>query len=142
MQISTNRGALGSTHPALHISHNAPYFFPKFCIPFFLHFSCILQPLQEKLKTVKTHSRSQSFDPFGRGGDRSPPLTKRIEALGTRMLKTILRKLANTLGLQRLTRNVSRSVKVFRGLNTFCLSLRSLDFPPFKRCESNLGLRI
>ena len=35
MQNSTNRGALGSTHPALHISHNAPYFSPKFCITFF-----------------------------------------------------------------------------------------------------------
>ena len=30
------------------------------------------------------HSRSQSFDPFGQRRG-SPPLTKRIEALGTRM---------------------------------------------------------
>ena len=35
MKNSTNRGALGSTHPALHISHNAPYFSPKFCITLF-----------------------------------------------------------------------------------------------------------
>ena len=35
MQNSTNRGALGRTHPALHISHNAPYFSPKFGITFF-----------------------------------------------------------------------------------------------------------
>ena len=34
----------------LHISHNAPYLPPKFCITFVFHFSGVLQPSQEKLK--------------------------------------------------------------------------------------------
>ena len=36
----------------LQISHNAPYLPPKFCITFFFHFSWVLQPSQEKLKTM------------------------------------------------------------------------------------------
>ena len=36
----------------LHICHNAPYLPPKFCITFFFHFSRVLQPSQEKLKTM------------------------------------------------------------------------------------------
>ena len=35
-----------------HISHNAPYFPPKFCITFVFRFSWVLQPSQEKLKTM------------------------------------------------------------------------------------------
>ena len=36
----------------LHISHNAPYMFTKFCITFVFHFSWVLQWFQEKLKTM------------------------------------------------------------------------------------------
>ena len=36
----------------LHISHNAPYLFPKFGTTFLFHFSWVLQPSQEKLKTM------------------------------------------------------------------------------------------
>ena len=38
----------------LHISHNAHYLPPppKFCITFVFHFSWVLQPFQEKLKTM------------------------------------------------------------------------------------------
>ena len=36
----------------LHISHNAFYLPPKFCITFVFHFSWVLQPSQEKLKTL------------------------------------------------------------------------------------------
>ena len=36
----------------LHISHNAFYLPPKFCITFVFHFSWVLQPSQEKLKTM------------------------------------------------------------------------------------------
>ena len=36
----------------LHICHNAPYLPPKFCITFVFHFSWVLQPSQEKLKTM------------------------------------------------------------------------------------------
>ena len=36
----------------LHISHNAPYFPPKFCLIFVFNFSWGLQPSQEKLKTM------------------------------------------------------------------------------------------
>ena len=36
----------------LHISHYAPYFPPKFCITFAFHFFWVLQPSQEKLKTM------------------------------------------------------------------------------------------
>ena len=35
-----------------HISHNAPYLPPKFCITFVFHFSWVLQPSKEKLKTM------------------------------------------------------------------------------------------
>ena len=45
-----------------HISHNAPYSPPKFCITFVFHFSWVLQPSQEKLKTILM----QTF--FGGGG--------------------------------------------------------------------------
>ena len=38
--------------PLMHISHNAPYLPPKFCIPFVFHFSWVLQLSQEKLKTM------------------------------------------------------------------------------------------
>ena len=37
-----------------HISHNAPYLPPLFCITFVFHFSCVLKPSQEKLKTMLT----------------------------------------------------------------------------------------
>ena len=36
----------------LHISHNAPHLPPKFCITFVFHFSWVLQPSHEKLKTM------------------------------------------------------------------------------------------
>ena len=36
----------------LHISHNALFCLPKFCIIFFFHFSWVLQPFQEKLKAI------------------------------------------------------------------------------------------
>ena len=36
----------------LHISLNASYLPPKFCITFVFHFSWVLQPSQEKLKTL------------------------------------------------------------------------------------------
>ena len=36
----------------LHISHNAPYLPPKFCKTFVFHFPWVLQPSQEKLKTM------------------------------------------------------------------------------------------
>ena len=36
----------------LHISRNAPYLPHKFCITFVFHFSWVLQPSQEKLKTM------------------------------------------------------------------------------------------
>ena len=36
----------------LHIFHNAPYLPPKFCITFVFHFYWVLQPSQEKMKTV------------------------------------------------------------------------------------------
>ena len=36
----------------LHIFHNAPYLPPKFCITFVFHFCWVLQPSQEKMKTV------------------------------------------------------------------------------------------
>ena len=36
----------------LHISHNAPYLPPKFCITFVFHFCWVLQPSQEKMKTM------------------------------------------------------------------------------------------
>ena len=42
-----------------HISHNAPYLPPpprKFCITFVFHFSWVLQPSQEKSKTMLTQS--------------------------------------------------------------------------------------
>ena len=39
----------------LHISHNVPYLPPKFCITFgFFYFCWVLQPSQEKLKTMHT----------------------------------------------------------------------------------------
>ena len=34
------------------IPHDAPYCPPKFCITFVFHFSWVLQPPQEKLKTT------------------------------------------------------------------------------------------
>ena len=34
----------------VHISHNAPYLPPKFCITAVFHFSWVLKPSQEKLK--------------------------------------------------------------------------------------------
>ena len=42
----------------LHISDNAPYSPPpsKFCVTFDFHFSWVLQPSQEKLKTVLMHN--------------------------------------------------------------------------------------
>ena len=43
------------------ISHNAPYLSPKFCITFVFHFSWVLQPSQEKLKTMLMQN-------FRRGG--------------------------------------------------------------------------
>ena len=36
----------------LHISHDAPYLPPKICITFVFHFSWVLQPSEEKLKTM------------------------------------------------------------------------------------------
>ena len=36
----------------LHISHNAPYLLPKICITFVFHFFWVLQPSQEKVKTM------------------------------------------------------------------------------------------
>ena len=36
----------------LHISHNAPYLLPKILHKYVFHFSCVLQPSQEKLQTM------------------------------------------------------------------------------------------
>ena len=47
MEIGHNRGI---RH--LHISHNAPYSTPKFCITFVFHFSWVLQPSRERLKNT------------------------------------------------------------------------------------------
>ena len=40
----------------LHISHNVSYLLPKSCITFVFHFSWVLQPCQEKLKTTLTQN--------------------------------------------------------------------------------------
>ena len=51
----------------LHISDNAPYSPPsKFCVTFDFHFSWVLQPSQEKLKTVLM----QILFFFGGGGEQ------------------------------------------------------------------------
>ena len=46
--LETRLGVPNIRH--LHISHNAPYLSPKFCMTFVLHFSWVLQPSKEKLK--------------------------------------------------------------------------------------------
>ena len=84
-------------------------------------------PLKEmELKLpAQNHSRSHSFDPFGqrKGRDRSLPLTKRIEALGTRMAQ-------NCKNLRRHSRRWSN-----RALN-YCYEWASTaHFYPHKRID-------
>ena len=50
----------------LQISYNTPCLSPNFCITFVFHFSWVLQPSQEKLKTMFI----QRFFFFWRGGER------------------------------------------------------------------------
>ena len=69
-----------------HISHNAPYPPPpnpppkKICITFVFHFSWVLQPSQEKLKTILM----QTFFGRGCGGEQIRCIMGNVEVLKAR----------------------------------------------------------
>ena len=50
----------------LHISHNTPYLPPKFCTTFVFNFSYVVQPSQEKMKTMLM----QNLEVGGRGANK------------------------------------------------------------------------
>ena len=50
--MKINYIAFHNTPGHFYISHSAPHLHPTLCITFVFHFSCVLQPCHEKLKTM------------------------------------------------------------------------------------------